>query len=91
MRIPILMGVEGEAQEIVESYGAGVCFESENAEDFKLKLKTLSQSDKYSSSQSSCTRLADAFDRKVLSAKMLGVLEGQWGASLLSRPCYSQD
>lgn len=33
MAIPILMGVEGEAQEIVESYGAGLCFEPENEDD----------------------------------------------------------
>lgn len=79
MRIPILMGVEGEAQEIVESYGAGVCFEPENAGDFKLKLKALLQPDKYASCQDGCSRLADAFDRKVLAAAMLEVLKGAVG------------
>ena len=30
MQIPIIMGVQGEAQEMLEEYGAGLCFEPEN-------------------------------------------------------------
>ena len=63
MRIPVLMGVEGKPREFVESYGADVYVEPENAEDFKLKLWTLLQPDKYASCQDGCTCLADAFDR----------------------------
>ena len=74
MRIPILMGVEGEAKEIVESYGAGVCFEPENAGDFKEKLLHLLEPSVYEACKSGCVRLAGDFDRSVLAAKMLEVV-----------------
>ena len=74
MQIPILMGVEGEAQEIVESYGAGLCFEPENAEDFSNKLEQLLQPETYASCKQGCARLAADFDRKVLAGKMLDVI-----------------
>lgn len=72
MQIPIIMGVEGEAQEIVESYGAGLCFEPENEKDFVNKLdKLLSDKDFYVSCQKGGRKLSEDFDRKVLAAKML--------------------
>lgn len=72
MQIPIIMGVEGEAQEIVESYGAGLCFEPENEGDFNDKLdKLLSDNDFYASCQEGGRKLSEDFDRKVLAAKML--------------------
>lgn len=72
MQIPIIMGVEGEAQEIVESYGAGLCFEPENEKDFVNKLdKLLSDKDFYVSCQEGGRKLSEDFDRKVLAAKML--------------------
>jgi len=36
MQKPILLGVEGQAKELVEEYGAGLCFEPENRHDFEL-------------------------------------------------------
>lgn len=72
MQIPIIMGVEGEAQEIVESYGAGLCFEPENEKDFVVKLdKLLLDKDFYASCQEGGHKLSEDFDRKVLAAKML--------------------
>ncbi|MDD4649615.1 MAG: glycosyltransferase family 4 protein, partial [Desulfoplanes sp.] len=38
MRKPILLGVEGQAREIVEEHGAGICFEPENEGDFLEKV-----------------------------------------------------
>ena len=38
MEIPILMGVDGEARQIVESYKAGLCFEPESKKDFERQL-----------------------------------------------------
>ena len=75
MGIPILMGVEGEAQEIVESYGAGVCYEPENMTDFKLKLDQLLQPETYAKCKQGCLRLAADFDRKALAKKMIDILE----------------
>jgi len=74
MAIPILMGVEGEAQEIVEGYGAGLCFEPENNQDFQEKLNQLMEPAFYESCKQGCMRLAADFDRKVLAHKMLEVL-----------------
>lgn len=75
MQIPILMGVEGEAKEIVESYGAGLCFEPENEQDFEQKLDLLLKNpDIYKQCQEGCRKLSDDFDRKVLANKMLNVL-----------------
>ncbi len=74
MGIPILLGVEGEAQEIVEGYGAGIGFEPENTEDFIMKLEQLMEPHQYEKCKEGCLRLAEDFDRKVLARKMLEVL-----------------
>ena len=77
MEIPILMGVGGEAKDIIESYGAGLCFEPENEEDFMEKLDSLmSDSSLYEQCRQGCRKLAADFDRKVLANKMLAVIEG---------------
>lgn len=76
MEIPIIMGVQGEAQEIIEKYGAGLCFEPENEEDFVLKLNQLLNDDSlYSSCKDGGKKLSEDFDRKVLAAKMLECIE----------------
>lgn len=74
MAIPILMGVEGEAQEIVESYGAGVCFEPENEKDLNEKLEMLANADFYNACKEGCLKLADDFDRKNLALKMYNII-----------------
>lgn len=72
---PILMGVEGEAKDIVESYGAGLCFEPENETDFIKKLHELLQPDTYQKCCAGCLNLATHFNRKVLADKMLNVIK----------------
>ena len=74
MEIPILMGVQGEAQSIVEGYGAGLCFEPENEADFGRQLEKLMDPEVYESCKAGCRRLAADFDRKALAARMLEVL-----------------
>ncbi len=46
MRKPILLGVEGQAQEIVQGYNAGICFDPENKDDFLEKLNLLKNDSK---------------------------------------------
>lgn len=76
MEIPIIMGVEGEAREIVEKYGAGLCFEPENEPDFNEKLSMLlNDDDLYRRCKEGCRRLSMDFDRKKLAADMLEVIE----------------
>ena len=76
MEIPIIMGVQGEAQEIIEYYGAGLCFEPENEADFNTKLSTLLDDETlYKKCQEGCRVLSIDFDRKKLARKMLDVIE----------------
>lgn len=71
MAIPILMGVEGEAKEIVEGYNAGRCFEPENEADFRAKLEELLNVDVYEECKRGSLKLAADFDRKELAGRML--------------------
>ncbi len=72
---PTLLGVEGQAQEIIEHYNAGLCFEPENRDDFIEKLNILKNNQiLYRELQDGCKRLANDFDRKVLSKKMLNII-----------------
>lgn len=74
MQKPILMGVEGEAKEIVETYNAGVCFIPEDEKDFIEKLSLLMDTTAYEKYKDGCTRLANNFDRKILAGKMFDTI-----------------
>ena len=74
MQIPILMGVEGEAKEIIEKYGAGLCFEPENEKDFKEKLLKILTPSIYKECQKGCQILAKDFDREKLAKNMLDII-----------------
>lgn len=72
---PILLGVEGESQAIIERYGAGLCYEPENERDFLRKLGRLYQDRAfYEQCVDNCARLAADFDRRELALAMLSVL-----------------
>ena len=76
MEIPIIMGVEGEAQEIIESYGAGLCFKPEDETDFNEKLNALlNDKNLYEKCKQGCRQLSIDFDRKKLAQKMLDIIE----------------
>ena len=76
MRIPILLGVDGEAREIIEEFGAGIYYEPENMDDFKKKLESLfSSKEIYQSCQEGGEKLAKAYDRKRLAAEMLKIIQ----------------
>lgn len=75
MRKPILLGVEGQAQEIVERYGAGRCFEPENTSDFLNNLRKMKDDrEGYARLQAGCELLAGEYDRRKLAMKMLDEL-----------------
>ena len=75
MQRPVLLGVEGQAKEILEAYGAGVCFEPENEKDFLEKLNILTDVDFYNECKTGCLRLASDYDRKKLAKTMLEILK----------------
>lgn len=72
---PILLGVEGEARDIVKSHNAGLVFEPENKKEFLESVEKLSSDAVlYGELQKGCSELAKAFDRKYLASKMLKIL-----------------
>jgi len=76
MRKPTLLGVEGQAKEIIDKYGAGVAYEPENEIDFIDKLYSLYYNkDLYSRCQDGCSKLATAFDRRLLANNMLDIFQ----------------
>lgn len=75
MEKPTLLGVEGQAQEILEKYDSGLCFEPENEKDFLEKLYQLRDKEVYTRCQIGCKRLAKDFDRKVLANEMLKIIK----------------
>ena len=77
MAKPTLLGVEGQAKEIIEKYNAGLCFEPENTNDFLEKLQLIKDNKElYQGLQNGCKELAIKFDRKQLADKMLDIIKG---------------
>jgi len=75
MQRPILLGVEGESQEIVESYQAGVCFEPENEAEFLSRVMEFTNNNgTYQQLQKGCTLLAEDFSRSKLAGDMLSTI-----------------
>jgi len=76
MRKPILLGVEGEAKEIIETHNAGLTFEPENKDEFLSGVKILSNDvELFTTLQQGCDELADTFSRKSLAMNMLDILK----------------
>lgn len=69
MHKPILIGVEGEAQKLVEDYGVGIAFEPENEQDFINKVETIFNANNIT--ESNYATILKDFDRNTLAAKML--------------------
>ena len=75
MRKPTLLGVKGQAQEIIEKYQAGVCYIPENEEDFIAKLMMIKDKENYLKYKKGCIKLAEAYDRKKLAKNMLNIIK----------------
>ncbi len=74
MQKPTLLGVQGQARDVLSKYGAGLCFEPENEKDFILKLSMLRNKNLYKKCQDGCSDLAINYDRKKLANKMLDII-----------------
>lgn len=72
MQVPIVLGVDGEARNLVESFHAGLFYEPENKDDLLDKIRILTLD---SNLRQRCARggaeLAASFDRKRLAATFL--------------------
>jgi glycosyltransferase involved in cell wall biosynthesis len=75
MKIPILLGVKGEAQKLLMKYNAGVYFEPEDKNDFLSKLTELKNNLHLREEvRAGAAALAKDFDRSVLAQKMFQLL-----------------
>lgn len=76
MQKPTLLGVEGQAQMIIEEHDGGLCFEPENEKEFIENIMILKNDTlRYSELQKGCISLAKHYDRKALASKMIGILK----------------
>jgi glycosyltransferase involved in cell wall biosynthesis len=83
MRIPILLGVEGEAAAIVTDAKAGLLFEPENAEALAAAVRRLADDRGEAARLGENGRRAarEQFDRRALAARYLALLDR------VARPC----
>ena len=73
---PIILGVEGQAKEIIDEFGAGVHFEPENTEEFIQAVNNLKDDEElYNTLSQNALNLAQAYDRKELAKEMLGIIK----------------
>ena len=73
MHKPILLGVEGEARNLVEEYCIGTAYEPENEKDFLEKLNNIVGN--YQVDTFNFEAILKDFDRKTLALKMLSFLQ----------------
>lgn len=73
---PIILGVEGQAKKLINEIGAGICYEPENADEFKKAVnKIASDLELYEELSKKALILAERYDRKELALEMLDVIE----------------
>ena len=72
MHKPVLLGVEGQAKEIVDKYQSGMCYIPENKNDFIEKVLYMYHNPKkLEGFKEGCQNLARDYDRKRLAEQML--------------------
>ena len=68
--------MEGQAKTLIDEYGAGLCFEPQNGDDFIAKLELLrTDRELYQRLSANCAKLAGAHDRRTLAHEMYGHLQ----------------
>lgn len=76
MQKPILLGVEGQAEELVTEYEIGLCFEPENTEDFLEKLFELHTQAKLNRTNGQyANRFTADYSREGLAKEMMEIVE----------------
>jgi glycosyltransferase involved in cell wall biosynthesis len=75
MKKPILLGVDGQARDIIEGYNVGLYYEPENKEMFLEKaMEMIVDKNKFTVFQENCLNLTKDFDRSTLAKDMLHIL-----------------
>lgn len=73
---PILLGLEGETKQIIESYQAGLCYEPENKTSFLKSVLQIIEPENYTGYSDGALRLAADFDRKKIAMAMVEMVDG---------------
>ena len=69
---PILIGLQGEAEELINKYHAGISFKAEDEKDYLEKLSMLINNNEfYTQCVEGCYKLAKDYDRKIIAMEML--------------------
>ncbi len=76
MQRPIILGVRGESQALVEQSGAGICIQPENAEELAAAVRRLhvDAGERRKMGEAGRRFVAENFDRKMLAARYLDLL-----------------
>ena len=75
MQKPILLGVDGQAREIVEKYGCGIFFKPENEESFLSAIEKILDEQIQASLKSGCKTLVLDYNRTALADRFLEILK----------------
>ena len=71
---PILLGVEGEAKELIEKYKVGIAFEPENRESFINAISKIEQIN-HEDFIANCDTMLKDFNRNKIAEKMINFIE----------------
>ena len=76
MKKPILLGVDGQAREILNEFNAGIYFEPENEQEFiQNALRLADDKELYSALSENAIKLAGDYNRKKMAHRMLAILK----------------
>jgi len=67
---PILLGVEGESEKLIDDYEVGVCFEPENKESFFNAIKDIQKLER-ESFKVNCNKMLADFDRNNIAENLI--------------------
>lgn len=70
---PILLGVEGEAKQLIEYYDVGFSFEPENSESFINAIDNIQKID-FHKFKKNCNKMVQDFDRDMMAEKMINFI-----------------
>ena len=75
MEKPILLGVDGQARQIVDKYGCGIFFEPENEESFVKGIDQIKKVRTRLELKSGCRKLVNDYERNIIADRMLEILK----------------
>lgn len=70
---PILLGVEGEAKQLIECYDVGFSFEPESTESFIKAIDNIQKID-FHKFKKNCNKMVNDFDRDMIAEKMINFI-----------------